>query len=175
MHEMLHFAKDLRDFKMNTINAKAEALMTSAMWRLPFTRRRCLVPADAFYEWKKLDAKTKQPYAFAMKSGEPLAFAGVWTRWMERDDKPLESYAIITTDPNELAASVHNRMPVILKPAGLSAMAYPRRHSAASNRPAATVRCGCDDNVESAQGRRQREKQPNGAAEQRLGVGKVAL
>jgi len=113
---MLHFAKDLRDFKMNTINAKAEALMTSAMWRLPFTRRRCLVPADAFYEWKKLDAKTKQPYAFAMKSGEPLAFAGVWTRWMERDDKPLESYAIITTDPNELAASVHNRMPVILKP-----------------------------------------------------------
>jgi putative SOS response-associated peptidase YedK len=111
-----HFAKDLRDFRMNTINAKAEALMTSAMWRLPFTRRRCLVPADGFYEWRKLDEKTKQPYAFAMKNGDPFAFAGIWTRWMEKDGKPLESYAIITTDPNELAASVHNRMPVILKP-----------------------------------------------------------
>jgi putative SOS response-associated peptidase YedK len=66
-----HFAQDLRDFRMNTINAKAETLMTSAMWRLPFTRRRCLVPADGFYEWKKIDERTKQPYAFAMKSGEP--------------------------------------------------------------------------------------------------------
>src|SRR5258708_1112364 len=81
------FAKDLRGFRMNPINAKAEALMTSAMWRLPFTPRRCLVPADGFYEWKKLDAKTKQPYAFAMKSGDPFAFAGVWTRWKERDGK----------------------------------------------------------------------------------------
>jgi putative SOS response-associated peptidase YedK len=68
-----HFAQDLRDFRMNTINAKAETLMTSAMWRLPFTRRRCLVPADGFYEWKRIDERTKQPYAFAMKSGEPHA------------------------------------------------------------------------------------------------------
>jgi putative SOS response-associated peptidase YedK len=113
-----HFAKSLADFKgFSTINAKAETLMSRAMWKLPFQRRRCLVPADGFYEWKALDAKTKQPYAFMLKSGEPFAFGGVWDAWKDpATDEWLQSYAIITTTPNELTATVHDRMPVILKP-----------------------------------------------------------
>jgi putative SOS response-associated peptidase YedK len=111
-----YFAKSPADFKgFSTINAKAETLTTKPMWRGPFKRRRCLVPADGFYEWKKLDATTKQPYAFTMLSGEPFAFAGVWDAWKEPDGGWLQSFAIITTDPNELTATVHNRMPVILK------------------------------------------------------------
>jgi putative SOS response-associated peptidase YedK len=111
------FATSLADFKgFSTINAKAETLTTKAMWRSPFKSRRCLVPADGFYEWKTLDAKTKQPYAFTMTSGEPFAFAGLWDAWKEPDGGYLQSFTIITTDPNELTASVHNRMPVILKP-----------------------------------------------------------
>ena len=112
-----YFAKSLTEFKgFSTINAKAETVTTNAMWRVPFQRRRCLIPADGFYEWKALDAKTKQPYAFAMSSGEPFAFGGVWDAWKEPDGGWLQSFAIITTDPNELTATVHSRMPVILKP-----------------------------------------------------------
>ncbi|MDR5727530.1 MAG: SOS response-associated peptidase, partial [Terriglobia bacterium] len=73
-------------------------------------------PGDAFFEWKKIDAKTKQPYVFALKDNAMLAFAGIWERWNAPDGKPLDTFAIITTEPNELAASVHNRMPVILGP-----------------------------------------------------------
>lgn len=112
-----HFAKSLEAFKgVSTINAKAETLQSSAAWRTPFARRRCLVPADGFYEWKKLDAKTKQPYAFMMKDGAPFAFAGLWDARKEPDGGWLQSFTIITTEPNELTATVHNRMPVILKP-----------------------------------------------------------
>jgi putative SOS response-associated peptidase YedK len=90
--------------------------MKSAMWRVPFQRRRCLVPADGFYEWKKIDPKTKQPYAFATRQ-EPFAFAGLWDGWKDpANGQWLQSYTIITTDPNELTATVHNRMPVILQP-----------------------------------------------------------
>jgi len=112
-----HFAKSLADFKgFSTINARAESITKNAVWRIPFQRRRCLVPADGFYEWKKLDAKTKQPYAFGMQDGKPFAFAGLWDAWKDPDGGWLQSYSIITTEANELMAPVHNRMPVILKP-----------------------------------------------------------
>jgi putative SOS response-associated peptidase YedK len=112
-----HFAKSLADFKgFSTINARAENILKTAMWRTPFQRRRCLVPADGFYEWKKLDPKTKQPYAFAVTDREPFAFAGLWDAWKEPDGGWLQSYSIITTEANELMSSVHNRMPVILHP-----------------------------------------------------------
>jgi putative SOS response-associated peptidase YedK len=118
-----NFATSLAEYKgVSTINAKAETLASSAMWRVPFQRRRCIVPADGFYEWKALTPKTKQPYAFAMADGEPLAFAGLWDAWKEPKQSPqtvdtwLQSFTIITTDPNELTATIHNRMPVILKP-----------------------------------------------------------
>ncbi len=112
-----HFAKSLADFKgISTINAKAETLMNAVTWRVPFQRRRCLVPADGFYEWKKLDPKTRQPYAFSMADGAPFAFAGLWDGWKDPDGGWLQSYSIITTTPNELTATVHDRMPVILEP-----------------------------------------------------------
>ena len=73
-----NFAKSLADFKgFSTINAKAETLLSKPLWRVPFHRRRCLIPADGFYEWKRLDAKTKQPYAFALRSGYALTLAPV--------------------------------------------------------------------------------------------------
>jgi putative SOS response-associated peptidase YedK len=101
----------------STINAKAETVATSPTFREALKRRRCLVPADGFYEWMKLDAKTKQPYAIALKDGQPLAFAGLWERWVDKaTNQPLETYSIITTEPNELTAPIHNRMPVILAP-----------------------------------------------------------
>ena len=79
-------------------------------------RRRCLIPADAFYEWQRINEKTKRPFAFGMQSGEPYAFAGLWERWKPKEGDPLETFTILTTDPNELAEPVHNRMPVILEP-----------------------------------------------------------
>jgi putative SOS response-associated peptidase YedK len=113
-----HFAKSLADFKgYSTFNARAVTLTTSATWRGPFQRRRCLVPANGFYEWKRLGEKTKQPYAFTLKSRELFAFAGLWDAWKEPASGDwLQSFAIVTTEPNELAATIHDRMPVILKP-----------------------------------------------------------
>ena len=111
------FAKSLVDFRgFSTINARAETVASTATYREAFRKRRCLVPADGFYEWKKLDAKTKQPYAFQMKSNATFAFAGVWDAW--RDAKTgewLQSFSILTTDANEVAAEVHDRMPVIVE------------------------------------------------------------
>jgi putative SOS response-associated peptidase YedK len=111
------WCKDLKKLGLSTINAKAEGLMEKPMWKGPFTKRRCLVPADGFYEWKALDAKTKQPYMFSLRSGEMFAFAGVWEHWKAPTGEGIDSYSIITTEPNELTATVHTRMPVILKTA----------------------------------------------------------
>jgi len=111
------WVKDTKKLGLSTINAKAETLMEKPMWRTPFKKRRCLVPADLFYEWRKLDAKTKQPYGFGLKSGEPFAFAGVWEHWRAPDGAlEMDTFSIVTTDPNSVTATVHNRMPVILKP-----------------------------------------------------------
>lgn len=112
------FAKSLADWKgVSTINAAAETLETRPIWRVPFARHRCLVPADGFYEWKQLPDKKKQPFAFSMVEDRPFAFAGLWDAWRDPETQDwLQSFAIITTDPNELAARVHTRMPVILHP-----------------------------------------------------------
>jgi len=113
-----YFAKSPAEFKgFSTINARAESVTKNPTWRAPFLRRRCLVPADGFYEWKVMTPKTKQPYSFALRTDAPFAFAGLWDAWKEPDGGWLISYAIITTEANELMAPVHNRMPVILKPA----------------------------------------------------------
>jgi len=109
-----------KDAKMaySTINARAEEVASKPAYREALKKRRCLVPADAFYEWQRLDPKTKRPFAFALKSGEPYAFAGLWESWRSKDQgaAPLETFTILTTDPNELMEPVHNRMPVILEP-----------------------------------------------------------
>jgi putative SOS response-associated peptidase YedK len=112
-----NYARSLDEFRgFSTINARAENILTSRMWRTPFARHRCLVPADGYYEWKKLDAKAKQPYAFTIAGRSPFAFAGLWDAWKEPGGGWLQSFSIVTTLPNELAATVCDRMPVILHP-----------------------------------------------------------
>lgn len=101
----------------STINARAETVTTSPAFREAMKRRRCLVPADWFYEWQKLDAKNKQPFAIGMKDGSVFAFAGLWETWKNKTTgEKLETYTVVTTDPNELMEPLHNRMPVILRP-----------------------------------------------------------
>lgn len=97
------------------INARAETVATSGMFRQAFERRRCIIPADGFYEWRKLDAKAKQPMYFHRRDDRLFAFAGLWERWRPSDDaEPIDTCTIITTTPNVLAATIHDRMPVIL-------------------------------------------------------------
>jgi len=108
------WAKDPK-FGYSTINARAEEAPSKPAYREALKKRRCLVPADAFYEWQRLDQKNKQPYAIALKSGEPYALAGLWESWKPQEGPPLETYTILTADPNELMQSIHNRMPVILE------------------------------------------------------------
>jgi putative SOS response-associated peptidase YedK len=109
------WAKDAK-FGYSTINARAEEAASKPAFREALKKRRCLVPADAFYEWKTIDKKTRQPFAVALKSGEPQALAGLWERWQPKEGLPLETFTILTTDPNELMEPFHNRMPVILEP-----------------------------------------------------------
>jgi putative SOS response-associated peptidase YedK len=107
-----------KDAKMaySTINARAEEVNTKPAYREAFRKRRCLIPADAFYEWRKVDPKNKRPYAIALKSDKPYAFAGLWELWRPKEREPLETFTIITTDPNELVEPMHDRMPAILEP-----------------------------------------------------------
>jgi putative SOS response-associated peptidase YedK len=98
------------------INARAESLERTPAFREAYRRRRCLVPADGFFEWKK-DGKARQPLLVRRKDGAPFAFAGLWERWKQPDGNVLRSCTIVTCPPNELVAPVHDRMPVILGPA----------------------------------------------------------
>ena len=100
------------------INARAETLADKPSFRSAFRRRRCLIPADGFYEWQTASAaKTKIPMLIRLRSGEPFAFAGLWEEWHATDGSQILSCTIITTTPNELLAPIHNRMPVIVPPA----------------------------------------------------------
>jgi putative SOS response-associated peptidase YedK len=110
-----YWAKDIK-IGFSTINAMAETVDTKSVFREAFKRRRCLVPIEAFYEWKKLDAKTKQPYAIALADRGIMALAGLWETWRSPASETVRSFTIITTTPNELCAEIHNRMPVILGP-----------------------------------------------------------
>jgi putative SOS response-associated peptidase YedK len=99
------------------INARAETLAAKNAYKPAFKRRRCLIPADGFYEWKKIPGqKTKQPHFIHRPDGEPLAFAGLWEVWRgpDRQGDPLRSCTIVTTSANETMQPLHDRMPVIL-------------------------------------------------------------
>jgi len=96
-------------------NARAETVAEKPSFREAFRKRRCLIPASGFYEWK-LEGRLKQPYYVRPAAGELFAFAGIWERW-EGPDAPLETCAVITTEPNAVMAPIHERMPVILTPA----------------------------------------------------------
>ena len=99
------------------INARAETVATSGAFRRSFASRRCIVPADAFYEWLRREDGPTQPYLIRHRDGSPLAFAGLWSTWRdEKHDAWLRSCTIVTTTPNELMARIHDRMPVVLAP-----------------------------------------------------------
>jgi putative SOS response-associated peptidase YedK len=111
------------------INARSETLKTKAAFQEAFKQRRCLVPADSFYEWKEMNGK-KQPFRVMLRSGEPFCFAGLWERWIkppsagledtDLEEAPpsltVESFTIITTQANPTIAPLHTRMPVIVEP-----------------------------------------------------------
>jgi putative SOS response-associated peptidase YedK len=98
------------------INARAETLATSNAFRESFARRRCIVPADGFYEWRR-DPGRRQPFVVRRTDGVPLAFAGLWSGWRDRETgEVLRTFTIITTGPNGLMTPIHDRMPVILPP-----------------------------------------------------------
>ncbi len=96
-----------------TINARSETVATAASFREPFRLRRCLIPADGFYEWKR-EGKTKLPFCFTLADGGVFAFAGLWDRWKSPQGQWIKSCSILTTMANEVAKDVHDRMPVIL-------------------------------------------------------------
>jgi putative SOS response-associated peptidase YedK len=98
-------------FKM--INARAETVATKPAFRESLRKRRCLIPADGFYEWKR-EGKAKQPFNFSMHDDSIFAFAGIWDRWKNPQGEVIETCSIITTTPNALLIDIHDRMPVIL-------------------------------------------------------------
>jgi len=107
-----YWAKDIKVGFAN-INAKAEGIEGKPAFREGFQKRRCLVPVDNFYEWKKI-ATGKQPYAVALADRGLMALAGLWENWRSSAGEWVRSFAIVTTAPNELCAELHDRMPVIL-------------------------------------------------------------
>jgi len=104
--------------RLKPINATAERVASAPMFRAAYSRRRCLVPVDNFFEWAKRPGKgPKQPYAIAMKSGEPFALAGIWESWRHPESgEVVRTFCVITTAANAVVAPLHDRMPVILPP-----------------------------------------------------------
>jgi putative SOS response-associated peptidase YedK len=97
------------------INARAETASTKPAFRDALKSRRCLIPADGFYEWSRTGT-TKQPYCFVVNEGELFAFAGLWDRWKDPSGNWIKTCSILTTIPNAVTTAVHDRMPVILDP-----------------------------------------------------------
>jgi putative SOS response-associated peptidase YedK len=122
-----------KDDSAAQINARSETLLEKPSFRDSCERRRCLIPADGFYEWKRVGSY-KQPFHFGMKDDSLFAFAGIWDTWKSPEGTTIESCAILTTTPNELLVDVHDRMPVILHPnhyhAWLNAPALKSHHLA---------------------------------------------
>jgi putative SOS response-associated peptidase YedK len=100
---------------VKTINGMSETAATKPAFREAMKTRRCLIPADAFYEWVR-GPKEKQPYSFGMADGSSFAFAGLWERWKDSAGQQVLSCTILTTKPNALVADIHDRMPAILRP-----------------------------------------------------------
>jgi putative SOS response-associated peptidase YedK len=96
------------------INARSETVAAKPSFRSAFKHRRCLVPADSFFEWKKDREKT--PFRILMKDHQPFAMAGIWDEWISPDGEIIRTFSILTTGPNDLMARIHDRMPVILLP-----------------------------------------------------------
>jgi putative SOS response-associated peptidase YedK len=124
------WVKDIKTFTM-LINARSETVMEKPSFRAALKYRRCLVPADGFYEWSG-PPKDKRPTLFRTRANGPFAFAGIWEHWMNADGSELESMAILTTSPNAVVTAVHDRMPVILAPEAHAAWLDVKGHDAES-------------------------------------------
>ncbi len=113
-----HWSKS-ENVSSNLINARSETIATKASFRMPIRKKRCLVLADGFYEWKTYGRK-KLPHRIVMKeTGQMMVFAGIWDEWIDKKGEKVASFTIITTTPNEEMQWVHDRMPVILPTDGL--------------------------------------------------------
>lgn len=108
------WAKDM-SIGLRTLNARSETVTATPAFRESIRTKRCLIPADGFYEWRKMGS-VKQPYCFEVGQGDVFALAGLWDEWRAPDGELIESCTILTTTPNELVADLHNRMPVIVTP-----------------------------------------------------------
>lgn len=108
-----YFAKDLKKAR-KPINARSETVATSGVFKAAFAKRRCLVPAAAYYEWRD-DPDGKTPFAVARVDGDPVVFAGIWEGWCSPDGTELHTFSTITTDANRQLAAIQDRMPVILE------------------------------------------------------------
>jgi len=107
------FAKDIK-IGARHINARAETVHSKASFKDSLTNRRCLIPADGFYEWEPKETGGKVPHYLFSKDGSPLALAGLWASWRDEEGVRLTSCTVITTAPNQLVAPIHERMPVVL-------------------------------------------------------------
>jgi putative SOS response-associated peptidase YedK len=109
------WAKDM-SIGHKMINARSETLLEKPSFRTAYKKKRCLIIADSFYEWKRLDEKRKTPMRIKLKSEELFAMAGLWENWQSPEGKSIFSCTVITTTPNKLVEGIHDRMPVILRP-----------------------------------------------------------
>ena len=107
------FAKEAKGAARH-INARAETVATSPVFRDSFSRKRCLIPADGFYEWEKRESGGKLPHFIHNADGTPLALGGVWSSWKSPEGERITTCSILTTKPNELVSPIHDRMPLIL-------------------------------------------------------------
>ncbi|MDO8533219.1 MAG: SOS response-associated peptidase [Xanthobacteraceae bacterium] len=113
------WVKDPREFAL-LINARIEGLTDKPSFRAAVKRRRCLVPADGFYEWQKA-GKAKRPFFIRPRAGGPIAFAGLWETWADRDGGEIDTMAIVTCAANKTLAPIHDRMPAIVAPKNFDA------------------------------------------------------
>lgn len=109
------WVKDIKAFP-TLINARGDGVATKPAFRSAMRRRRCLVPADGFYEWQKTEKGRKVPHFIHRPAGGPFAFAGLWETWTGPDGEELDTTAIVTTDANQRLAPLHDRMPVVIGP-----------------------------------------------------------
>lgn len=122
------------------LNARAETLAEKPSFRGPYRYKRCLIPADGFYEWKKTPGQgAKIPYRITLKDQKPFAFAGLWDEWLGPDGSQVKSCVIITTAPNALVAEIHDRMPVILHPQDYAAWLSPEARAPQELQPLLTA------------------------------------
>ncbi len=133
-----HWAKELA-IGARMINARAETVAAKPSFRQAYSRRRCLVPADGYYEWRK-EGSAKQPYLFLRRDRAPMGLAGLWERWTVPDGTAaegfsagdtIETFALLTTGAHEQVATIHHRMPLILDPADFGLWLMPESDPAA--------------------------------------------